>query len=460
MYATALGVYEAFVNGVRAGTAELSPGSTSYTATLYAQASDVTAALADGENTLEVVLSDGWFRGLTGAHREPATWGTRTAARLELYLRYTDGSTQVVRSGPGWTSSTGPIRRADRMDGQTTDFTAAPSPATPVLVDAVTAPPIEWTPAPPVRRVAQLPARTVRTLDTGAYVVDFDRDEVISDGVPGRAFEPRHTTAARLYDVAGFTDKWLRSVRDDQLDDGRICNISPDAKRLKVNREPLSDLLTGSAGWGDAIVLVTWVMYETYGDRRVLTENWDAMVRWVEFALHSARSARHPSRVERSPEPEEHEAFLWDGSFHWGEWLEPRPRNADGTQAAPVWEDGAAWFGADKSEVATAYLYRSTRTLSAIADLLDRPEDATRYREVAERVRDAWRREFLDDAGRTTGHTQAGYVRALSFALIPDALWDRAAQHLVATLVFPGGHTVRTGPGHVTERRPVFVPHG
>ena len=48
LYATALGVYEAFVNGERAGTAELTPGSTSYDRTLYAQASDVTAAVRPG----------------------------------------------------------------------------------------------------------------------------------------------------------------------------------------------------------------------------------------------------------------------------------------------------------------------------------------------------------------------------------------------------------------------------
>jgi hypothetical protein len=48
LYATALCVYEAYVNGERAGTAELSPGSTSYDRTLYAQAWDVTAAVNEG----------------------------------------------------------------------------------------------------------------------------------------------------------------------------------------------------------------------------------------------------------------------------------------------------------------------------------------------------------------------------------------------------------------------------
>src|SRR5690606_10530302 len=45
LYATALGLYEVFVNGVRAGTAELTPGTSAYEHTVYAQAYDVTANL-------------------------------------------------------------------------------------------------------------------------------------------------------------------------------------------------------------------------------------------------------------------------------------------------------------------------------------------------------------------------------------------------------------------------------
>lgn len=71
LYATALGVYEAFVNGKRAGTVELAPGSTSYERTLYAQAADVTASIHPGVNSIEIVLSDGWYRGQVGAFANP-----------------------------------------------------------------------------------------------------------------------------------------------------------------------------------------------------------------------------------------------------------------------------------------------------------------------------------------------------------------------------------------------------
>src|SRR5690606_13308116 len=52
-------------------------------------------------------------------------------------------------------------------------------------------------------------------------------------------------TATRLYDVHGFSRKWLRSVRDDQLDDGRIPNFAPDGRRIKHNLDDQLAMMTG-----------------------------------------------------------------------------------------------------------------------------------------------------------------------------------------------------------------------
>ncbi|MFB4279602.1 family 78 glycoside hydrolase catalytic domain [Nonomuraea sp. MTCD27] len=590
LYATALGGYEAFVNGTRVGTAELAPGCTSYGDTLHAQAADVTELLRGGVNDLEILLSDGWYRGSNGTWRKRDCWGTATAARLQLHVRYADGTEAVVVTDAGWTSRRSHIVAADLMNGQTTDFTAPPGTPRPVLVDAVTAPPISYSPAPPVRRVEQLAPRSVTRHDNGAYIVDFgqnasgwialadlgpagtrtvidhgehldptgdlttshldsrrpgespipftQRDEVVSSGRPGEVFEPRHTvhgfryarisravdpasitmrvvhtdlrptatfacsdddlnrlheaarwsfrgnavdlptdcptrerlgwtgdyqifapTAARLYDVDGFSRKWLRSVRDDQLADGRVVNSSPDANRLKIHDDPMADAITGSAGWGDAVVLVPWVLYETYGDTAALAENWPAMRRWVEWALTTARQARHPSRVERSAEPLPHEEFVWDGSFHWGEWLEPRRRASDGTLIDPVLADPIAWYAADKGEVGTAYLYRSADTLAAVAEVLGRAGDAARYRETARKVREAWQTEFLDAAGRTKAGTQASYVRALAFGLVPEELREKAARHLVGLIGTAGGH-LGTGFLSTADLLPVLADTG
>ncbi|MGW6196875.1 family 78 glycoside hydrolase catalytic domain [Kribbella sp. NPDC055110] len=587
LYSTALGVYEAFVNGRRAGTAELTPGSTSYDRTLYAQAMDVTDAVRRGRNRLEVLLSDGWYRGKTGGFRMPSGWGTTTAARLELHLWCRDGSRQVVRSDRTWTSTESKITRADLMDGQAVDLGLPTGAVRPVLVDQVVAPSIDWSPAPAVRRIESRAPIALRQVDAGTWVADFgqnasgwisladlgpagtrtvvdygefvgpdgdlttthldsflpggrrivfvQRDEVVSAG-DGEVFEPRHTvhgfqyarlrrdgaaidpasvtmhvvhsdlartgtfecgnadlnrlhdvavwsfrgnavdvptdcptrerigwtgdyqifapTAARLYDVHGFSRKWLRSVRDDQLPDGRIANFSPDGRRTKLNLEDRLAKSTGSAGWGDAIVAVPMELYETYGDREVLAENWDAMVRWVEWALAAAREHQHPTRIERSAQPLPHERFIWDGTYHWGEWAEP---GIDPPLSDPAgW---AAWQQSDQGEVGTAYLYRSSATLARIAAILGRSAEAANYAEIADQVRAAWRTEFLDESGRTTGDTQAGYVRALTFGLVQEPLREAVVRRLVELIRAAGNH-LGTGFLSTGELLPVLADNG
>ena len=176
LYATALGVYTATVNGRRVGTAELSPGSTSYDRTLYAQASDVGESLRVGPNRLEIELSDGWYRGQVGAFRMPAGWGTTLGARAELHIEHTDGTRRIIRSDDTWTSRRSTVVRADLMEGQTVDFTVGAGDPEPVLVRAVEAPDIEWSPAPPVRVVATRMPRSIREIEDGVWVVDFGQN--------------------------------------------------------------------------------------------------------------------------------------------------------------------------------------------------------------------------------------------------------------------------------------------
>lgn len=266
-------------------------------------------------------------------------------------------------------------------------------------------------------------------------------------------------TATRLYDVLGFTRKWLRSVRDDQLDDGRITNFSPDGRRIKHHLDDQFAMMTGSSGWGDAIVAVPWEMYTAYGDVEVLAENYDAMVRWVGWASEKARTERHFARAQASPEPEDFEQYLWDGTFHWGEWTEPRERDADGNPIDPIKSNPMQWFMADKGEVGTAYLYRSTRTLARIAAILGRGDAATQYAETADHIRAAWRVAYLNDDGTTSIDSQAAYVRALSFGLIPDELRPAAVARLVQLIDDAGTH-VGTGFLATGELLPVLADAG
>jgi hypothetical protein len=233
-------------------------------------------------------------------------------------------------------------------------------------------------------------------------------------------------TAAFLYDVAGFSAKWLRDVAADQWDDGTIANISPSTPAEGIN-SPVS-FLNGSAGWGDAIVIVPWEIYRAYGDEQLLAELWPSMVRWLDRTQRTAAAARHPSRTGLVLP---HERYLWDTGFHWGEWLEP------GDDMSGSFEDFAS---GDKSDVATAYYARSAELMSRIATVLRRGSDAARYADLAVSVRAAWQAEFIAAGGDVRPATQATIARALTFGLLPEHLRERAAAQLVRLIRDAGTH--------------------
>jgi hypothetical protein len=237
-------------------------------------------------------------------------------------------------------------------------------------------------------------------------------------------------TAAFLYDVAGFSAKWLRDVAADQWEDGTIANISP-CPPAEGAGSPVS-FLNGSAGGGDAIVIVPWEVYRAYGDVQLLADLWPNMVRWLDRTQRLASAGRHPARTG-APLP--HERYLWDTGFHWGEWLEP------GDDMSGPFEEFA---GRDKPDVATAYYARSAQLMSRIAAVLGRERDAARYAGLAARVRAAWQAEFITADGDVRPATQANIVRALTFGLLPGELRERVAAR-VARLVRDAGTHLGTG---------------
>ena len=201
-------------------------------------------------------------------------------------------------------------------------------------------------------------------------------------------------TAALLYDVQAFSDKWLADLAADQWADGRVPTITPNPAGDKPSGVFFEDLSAGSAGWGDAAVLVPWELWKAYGDEGILRRQLPSMQAWVDYAASAAAANRHPARAQLRPLPEAWESILWDSGFHFGEWLET------GVPPAPD-------PGADQSIVATAFLHRSAALLAASAEVLGDEGLEAKYSAIAEGAREAWQREFLTAQGLLTIETQA-----------------------------------------------------
>jgi alpha-L-rhamnosidase len=559
LYATAHGVYELFLNGVRVGDEELTPGFTSYRERLQVQTYDVGAVLRTGTNELRAIVSDGWWCGQVGFVRSHDVWGAKHGLLAQLEV---DGRPIAV-TDEHWRIASSAIVAADLIDGQHTDLRFEPSKWNDVLVAGYSLDNLVASPAPPVRRIEVVRPPEVRQLGADRCVVDLGQningwiqlsnlgprdtsltlthgesldpagdvttehlepidirtlerasagqvDVVVSSG-DAESFEPRHTThgfryvrieghpdalsaddvagivvhsdmrrtgwfscsdarlnrlhdaavwsfrdnacdiptdcpqreragwtgdwqvfaptASFLFDVAGFTTKWLRDLAADQRPDGAVRNFAPDSP--PHDDDPVKDFVSGiegSAGWGDAAVLVPWTMWRSYADREILAEQWPSMVAWVDFAANAARNGRFQGRVERSPTPAAHEQYLWDSGFHWGEWCEP---------GTPL---GLPSPTDDVGIVATAFFARSAATLAEIARVLDRPNDAVRYDDLARQATEAWRVEYLDADGNVRSTRQADHVRALAFDLVPNELRRQTAARLVELVRAKGTH--------------------
>jgi alpha-L-rhamnosidase len=185
---TSLGLYEAELNGQRVGDLLFTPGWTSYAHRLQYQVYDVTDLLLTGANAAGVTLGDGWYRGFLCWQGKRNLYGDKLGLLFQLRIDYTDGRSQLVTSGPDWKSSTGPILAADLYNGEQYDARLEkPGWSLATFVDD------DWAGVAPlaaskehlvaladagVRRIEELPARSVTVSPEGETLIDFGQNLV------------------------------------------------------------------------------------------------------------------------------------------------------------------------------------------------------------------------------------------------------------------------------------------
>ena len=202
-------------------------------------------------------------------------------------------------------------------------------------------------------------------------------------------------TACCLFDTERFFRKWLRDLAADQRESGEVGQVIPDVM-------PEGD---SSAAWGDAAVICPWQVYQTYGDKAVLEEQFDSMRKWVDFI----------GSVTKTPN-------LWTDHFHFGDWL--------GLDAP-----SGSYKGSSRDDfIASAFYAHSAELVVKAGKLLGR--DVSAYEKLHRDILAAFRKTF------TEYKTQTEHVLAVRFGLAEDA--QKAADAL-ADMVKSDGVQLRTG---------------
>lgn len=173
LYICGLGLFEARINGVKAGDDFLAPFINDYKEHVQYCTYDVGSLLNRPENTLTVDLGKGWMMGRFGlTNHAYSGWGFALIA--ELHCRYEDGTEDVIVTDSTWQSKESIFELTDIYDGETQNWTRqsewGPVEKTEVPVPLIARYSI------PVHTQEVLPVQEVIHTPAGETVLDFGQE--------------------------------------------------------------------------------------------------------------------------------------------------------------------------------------------------------------------------------------------------------------------------------------------
>lgn len=538
LYVTAHGLYEAYINGRRVGDFVLAPGTYDYGKHIAYQTYDVTELLLEGENDVQVILGDGWYRSCSGVDGDRNLYGEDVALYFQLEV---DGKPVCISDENWLASQNGPIRENDMQQGEVVDASleeisdyhvvkvenyeianlCCSNSVHIVEKEHFSGKIITTTNGETVIDYGQNMAGYITfTLNAHAgqkivlthgesldengnftaenfqdrkrhkeggtnqqvtYICKEGRNEyktkfsiwgfryakaetdidlteakftaiaVYSDMPELSTFEcsneavnqlvknsiwsqksnfcdvptdcPTRERAAWTGDMGVFAEtgitlmdcypvirKWLGECRLAQHEDGKVSNIAP------RNNVPsfFSGLLAGSVGWGDASIIVPYILYKRYGDVRILEENYEMMQKW--YAFLEKRAKEKPMNPLKRLKKNPYRNYTIETGIDYGEWCEP---DVESTSAMRT----------PQGKVATAYFAYSGKLMAEIAKVLGKEADAKHYLETSEKAKQAFRFIATKD-GKIESDRQAEYIRAIAFDLLEDEEKKQAAADL------------------------------
>ncbi|MDR1098027.1 MAG: family 78 glycoside hydrolase catalytic domain, partial [Tannerella sp.] len=120
-----LGYYELYINGDKAGTQVMNPAFSDWQRLVYYVAHDVTRLVRKGDNTLGIILGNGFYnlpeRDLFQNHN--AWWKTPPKVLMNLIIEYASGETEVIVTDKSWRWNYGEITYNSIRGGETIDHT-------------------------------------------------------------------------------------------------------------------------------------------------------------------------------------------------------------------------------------------------------------------------------------------------------------------------------------------------
>lgn len=122
LYISGMGLYEAYLNGKKVGDEYLTPFYNDYNHWIQFQSYDVTDMLKAGENTLGIMLGNGWYKGRFGfIDKMDRLYGDTQAVICELEITLKNDKKVVISSDESFQCQKSPVLSSSIYDGEIFD---------------------------------------------------------------------------------------------------------------------------------------------------------------------------------------------------------------------------------------------------------------------------------------------------------------------------------------------------
>ena len=219
-------------------------------------------------------------------------------------------------------------------------------------------------------------------------------------------------------DVQTLFEKIMRDVRDAQRVSGLCPNIAPNWFYNK--NSPPGNKYDDAPAWGSSAIICPWIIYQTYGDKKILSDNYEMMRKYIAYL----KGKKANGLIK----------------YGLGDWM------------APAGDDVPNIEGA-------VYVY-DTGLMRDMALALGKADDSTAYSQDYTRVRDAYNRAYFSPQSKSyQPMKQANEALPLAFGIVPENDVESVRQALVDDITHPRENGSPPSYGHVGDFGPVRPDH-
>lgn len=202
-------------------------------------------------------------------------------------------------------------------------------------------------------------------------------------------------TAAYNADVDGFFHKWLQDVRDSQTADGRYTDVVPYIRVVGY----------GNGAWGDAGIIVPYIIWKMYADTAIIEEHYASMERYMDWL--ATTDLEGPDTV-------------------YGDWLSYEPT--------------------DKRYISVAFYALDAHFMTFMSRAIGKEDRAEHYESVYTAIRAHFQARYCDENGDLLPEfrSQTGCLLALRLGLLDEQNVPAVAAALKQNII-DNGYKLSTG---------------